>query len=136
VGGDARLLTRTGLDWTDRYEAMAKTVSALDAQMAYLDGELCAVRSDGTTAFSEMQAATAEGRTTNLVYFVFDVLFLDGKKMAELRASRAQRGCPRPSFSRLRSARSPSPGAPTRKIPAISPRPTRRWSAHALRHRQ
>jgi DNA ligase D-like protein (predicted ligase) len=84
VGGDARLLTRTGLDWTDRYEAMAKTVSALDAQMAYLDGELCAVRSDGTTAFSEMQAATDEGRTASLVYFVFDLLFLDGKNLTGL----------------------------------------------------
>jgi ATP-dependent DNA ligase len=66
--GKVRLLTRTGLDWTDRYDATAKTVSALAAQSAYLDGELCAVRSDGTTAFSEMQAATDEGRTTPRVF--------------------------------------------------------------------
>jgi ATP-dependent DNA ligase len=81
VRGKVRLLTRTGLDWTDRYEATAKAVSALTAQAAYLDGELCAVRSDGTTAFSEMQAATDEGRTTQLVYFVFDLLFFDGEKL-------------------------------------------------------
>jgi ATP-dependent DNA ligase len=31
-----------------------------------------------------MQAATDEGRTTNLVYFVFDLLFLDGEKLAGL----------------------------------------------------
>jgi DNA ligase D-like protein (predicted ligase) len=84
VRGEARLVTRTGLDWTDRYEATARAISVLAAQTAYIDGELCAVRSDGTTAFSEMQAATDEGRTTNLVYFVFDLLFLDGKKLAEL----------------------------------------------------
>src|ERR1700736_2473634 len=84
IRGEARLLTRTGLDWTDRYEATAKAVSALAMESAYLDGELCAVRPDGTTAFSEMQAATDEGRTTNLVYFVFDLLFLDGKKLVEL----------------------------------------------------
>jgi ATP-dependent DNA ligase len=83
--GDVRLLTRTGLDWSDRYEATAKAISALAAQTAYLDGELCAVRSGGTTAFSEMQAATDEGRATNLVYFVFDLLFLDGRKVAGLR---------------------------------------------------
>jgi DNA ligase D-like protein (predicted ligase) len=82
--GKARLLTRTGLDWTGRYEATAKAVSALAARSAYLDGELCAVRSDGTTAFSEMQAATDEGRTTNLVFFVFDLLFLYGEKLAGL----------------------------------------------------
>jgi bifunctional non-homologous end joining protein LigD len=31
AGGEARLLTRTGLDWTDRYAAMAKAISALAA---------------------------------------------------------------------------------------------------------
>jgi DNA ligase D-like protein (predicted ligase) len=82
--GKALLLTRTGLDWTDRYEPTAKAISALAAQTAYVDGELCAVRSDGTTSFSEMQAATDEGRTANLVYFVFDLLFLDGEKLAGL----------------------------------------------------
>src|ERR1700675_3622056 len=79
--GEARLLTRTGLDWTDRYEATAKAISALAVQSAYLDGELCSVRRDGTTSFSEIQAATDERRTANLVYFVFDLLFLDGKKV-------------------------------------------------------
>ena len=31
-----------------------------------------------------MQAATDEGRTANHVYFVFDLLFLDGEKLAGL----------------------------------------------------
>src|ERR1700730_9059314 len=53
---EARLLTRTGLDWTDRYEATAKAISAFAAKTAYVDGELCAVRSDGTTSFSGLQA--------------------------------------------------------------------------------
>jgi DNA ligase D-like protein (predicted ligase) len=84
VRGETKLLTRTGLDWTDRYAATANAVSALGVQSAYLDGELCAVRSDGTTSFSEIQAATDERRTTNLVYFVFDLLFPDGEKVAGL----------------------------------------------------
>jgi ATP-dependent DNA ligase len=84
ASGEARLLTQTGLDWTDRYQATAKAISELATPSAYLDGELCAVRSDGTTTFSEMQAATDEERTTNLVYFVFDLLFLDGEKLPEL----------------------------------------------------
>jgi bifunctional non-homologous end joining protein LigD len=41
-------------------------------------------RSDGTTSFSEIQAATGERRTTNLVYFVFDLLFLAGKNVTGL----------------------------------------------------
>jgi DNA ligase D-like protein (predicted ligase) len=79
--GNARLLTRTGLDWTERYAATARAVSVIDAQSAYLDGELCSVRADGTTSFAEMQSATDEGRTAQLVYFVFDLLFVDGEKL-------------------------------------------------------
>jgi len=66
---------------TERYEATARFVSAIDAQSAYLDGELCAVPADGTTSFAEMQAATDEGRSVHLVYFVFDLLFVAGEKL-------------------------------------------------------
>jgi bifunctional non-homologous end joining protein LigD len=76
--GKVRLLTRTGLDWTVRYETTARAIAGLKARTAYLDGELCAVDHDGTTSFAELQAATDSRRTTNLVYFAFDLLHLDG----------------------------------------------------------
>jgi len=79
--GEARLLTRTGFDWTDRYKATARAIASLAARSAYLDGELCAVRPDGTTSFPEMHAATDEGHTAQLVYFVFDLLFVNGKNL-------------------------------------------------------
>jgi DNA ligase D-like protein (predicted ligase) len=79
--GDVKLLTRTGLDWTDRYEATAKALSKIRVQEAYLDGELCAVRPDGTTSFAELQAATDARSTQHLYYFVFDLLFLNGKDL-------------------------------------------------------
>jgi DNA ligase D-like protein (predicted ligase) len=77
--GRVKLLTRTGLDWTHRYDVTAQALGALGKQSAYLDGELCAMQADGTTSFSELQAATDEGRTTQLVYFAFDLLFVDGR---------------------------------------------------------
>src|SRR5690348_12628049 len=77
--GRVKLLTRTGLDWTARYETTAEAVAALDARLLYLDGELCAVRADGVTSFPELQAATDAHLTAGLVYFVFDLLFLDGR---------------------------------------------------------
>jgi ATP-dependent DNA ligase len=48
---------------------------------AYLDGELCAVRQDGTTSFSLMQAATDGASAAGLVYFIFDALHLDGEDL-------------------------------------------------------
>jgi len=76
--GKAKLLTRTGLDWTARYETIAAAVAALEARALYLDGELCAVGADGVTSFPELQAATDTHLTAGLVFFVFDLLFLDG----------------------------------------------------------
>jgi hypothetical protein len=43
--GSVRLLTRTGLDWTQKYPAIASAVSSIPAAQAYLDGALCGIRS-------------------------------------------------------------------------------------------
>jgi DNA ligase D-like protein (predicted ligase) len=79
--GNVRLLTRTGLDWTDKYPITAAALERLPATQAYLDGELCAVAPNGVTSFSLMQSASDNGQTGNLVYFAFDLLYLDGKSL-------------------------------------------------------
>src|SRR2546423_14707874 len=56
--GRVRLLTRTGLDWTHKYPAIAEAASSLGARQAYLDGELCGVGPDGITSFSMIQLAS------------------------------------------------------------------------------
>jgi ATP-dependent DNA ligase len=76
--GRAQSLTRTGLDWTHKYPAKAAAVSALPARQAYLDGELCGVRHDGKTSFSMIQTASDAGIADALVFFLFDLLYLDG----------------------------------------------------------
>src|SRR5204862_7511565 len=77
--GAVRLLTRTGLDWTHKYPAIAAAVASLPARQAYLDGELCGVRPDGTTSFSLIQNASDSGHSEALVFFLFDLLHLDGE---------------------------------------------------------
>src|SRR3954469_5275816 len=79
--GAVRLLTRTGLDWTHKYPAIASAVSDLPARQAYIDGELCGVRPDGTTSFSIIQAASDGGHAAALVFFLFDLLFIDGEDL-------------------------------------------------------
>ncbi len=82
VKGAAALLTRNGLDWTAKYPGIATAIGALKCRQAYLDGELCAVRPDGTTSFSALQG---HGDTPGeLVYFAFDLLHLDGDDLARL----------------------------------------------------
>ena len=75
---EVRLLTRTGLDWTERYVSTKEALRKLPAERAYLDGELCAVGLDGLTSFAEMQAATDGRGAVGLIYFVFDLINLDG----------------------------------------------------------
>lgn len=78
-GGQVKLLTRTGLDWSHRYRRTIEALSSLKVKTAYLDGELCALNSNGLPVFSRLQAAMDEGRTDQLVFYAFDLLFLNGE---------------------------------------------------------
>ena len=88
--GAVKLLTRTGLDWTHKYPAIAKAVGALDARQAYLDGELCGVGPDGITAFNIVQLASYSGNASALVFYLFDLLHLDGEDLRERPLNRAE----------------------------------------------
>jgi DNA ligase D-like protein (predicted ligase) len=80
--GEVRLLTRNGLNWTAKYPRIAAAVAALPARQAYLDGELCGVRADGITSFSMIQLASDAGNAAGLVFFLFDLLHLDGEDLS------------------------------------------------------
>ena len=86
--GKVQLLTRTGLNWTTKYPAIAAALAKLRVKTAYIDGELCGVRPDGVTSFSIMQQAADRG-SAGLVYFAFDLLELDGRGCREVAAARA-----------------------------------------------
>ena len=83
-GGQVKLLTRTGLDWSHRYRRTIEALGSLKVKSAYLDGELCALNAEGVPVFSRLQAAMDEGRTDQLVFFAFDLLFLNGLSTAQL----------------------------------------------------
>jgi ATP dependent DNA ligase domain len=75
----AASMAKSKADWTEKYPAIASAVSSLGARQAYLDGELCRVRPDGTTSFSAIQDASDAGESDELVFFLFDLLYLDGE---------------------------------------------------------
>jgi ATP dependent DNA ligase domain len=61
--GKVQLLTRSGLDWTEKYPETAKALAALPLKTAYLDGELCGVRDDGVTSFELISKHPIAGPT-------------------------------------------------------------------------
>ena len=76
--GRVQLLTRTGLDWTEKYPSAIAALANLNVKTAYLDGELCGVDEAGLPTFAHTQAATDGERNVQLVYYAFDLLHLDG----------------------------------------------------------
>jgi bifunctional non-homologous end joining protein LigD len=80
--GEATLKTRKGLDWTDKFQAIAKEGSSLPD--ALIDGEIVALDHNGAPDFSTLQAALSDGKTDNLIFFAFDLLFADGEDLRRL----------------------------------------------------
>ena len=58
--GKARLLTRKGLDWTDKFAAIAKAAAKLPD--CIIDGEICALDHNGAPDFAALQAALSDGK--------------------------------------------------------------------------
>ncbi|MES1990480.1 MAG: DNA ligase D [Pseudomonadota bacterium] len=78
-GSDVRLFTRNGKDWTEQFDVIREPLSKLGADSALIDGELCAFNAKGRTDFATLKEALTSGGP--LVYFVFDLLELDGKDL-------------------------------------------------------
>ena len=74
----ATLFTRNGTDWTTKLPRMAEAAAALPVKNAWLDGEVVALKPDGSISFQALQNAFDRRSEANLVYYVFDLLYLDG----------------------------------------------------------
>lgn len=84
AGGKVALLTRKGLDWTERFgPRLAEAFGALPCDSAVIDGEIVNLR-DGGASFSALQNALSEGRTDELLFYAFDLLMLDGEDLRGL----------------------------------------------------
>ena len=80
--GEATLTSRNGNDLTGRFEHVAKEIAkAAKTPDCVLDGEVCALDESGRSSFSAMQQGKAG---TPLVFYVFDLLELEGEPLVDL----------------------------------------------------
>ncbi|WP_230782154.1 DNA ligase D [Sphingomonas sp. Leaf37] len=79
--GKAKVHTRSGLDWTDKFAAIADAAAALPVQSALIDGEIVAYK-DGHPDFSTLKDAIANAGDMTL--FAFDLLELNGEDLTPL----------------------------------------------------
>ena len=80
--GNAVLSTRKGLDWTDKFQAIAKEANSLPDVL--IDGEIVALDHNGAPDFSALQAALSDGDSGSLIFYAFDLLFAGGEDLRSL----------------------------------------------------
>jgi bifunctional non-homologous end joining protein LigD len=77
--GRIKLLTRSGLDWSQKFgKEIVSAFRDLPVGTAIIDGELVVEPAAGASDFSALQADLSEGRSDRFVFYAFDLLYLDG----------------------------------------------------------
>lgn len=78
-GGEARLITRNGKDWTSKFKSLATALENLSVEDGVLDMEAVVLDAEGKSSFQSLQAALGgRGGASKIVGYVFDLLFLNG----------------------------------------------------------
>ncbi len=75
--GRVRIFTRKGLDWSKRFSAVAETFAGIPVERAIIDGEIVVIENERTD-FGALQADLAAGRQDRMIYYAFDLLYLEG----------------------------------------------------------
>lgn len=76
--GSVKMITRNGKDWTDKFQGVAAALSPFPADEAIVDGELVAINDEGHSDFQALQNSLKGKGEADLVYYVFDLPFIDG----------------------------------------------------------
>ena len=82
--GKVKLLTRKGLDWTKKFPTIANAVAKLPARSALIDGEVVVEGDDGISSFSLLQRDLKAARHDRMVFYVFDLMYLEGADLKSL----------------------------------------------------
>ncbi|WP_085686343.1 MULTISPECIES: DNA ligase D [unclassified Pseudomonas] len=81
---EVQLFTRNGHDWTQKMPKQAQALAALGLESAWLDGEMVVADADGVPDFQALQNAFDSGRSEKIVYYLFDLPYLNGVDLREV----------------------------------------------------
>ena len=79
-----QLFTRNGHDWTHKLPQQAEALAALGLESAWLDGEMVVANEHGVPDFQALQNAFEVGRSGNILYYLFDLPYLNGVDLREV----------------------------------------------------
>jgi bifunctional non-homologous end joining protein LigD len=89
--GRPAIYTRAGYDWTVRFQPIVDALTALPENDVILDGEAVVADSRGIPDFGLLHADLAAGRQDRLLYYAFDLLYLDGLDLRGARLAERKR---------------------------------------------
>jgi bifunctional non-homologous end joining protein LigD len=81
--GRVRLFTRAGHDWTAKFPGLVTPLGELPLSAGWLDGEITVMK-DGLPSFSALQNAIDGRAGQDIVYFLFDLMYLDGEDLRKV----------------------------------------------------
>jgi bifunctional non-homologous end joining protein LigD len=70
--------SRSGYNWTDHFHQIAHAVKVLSGHDLIIDGEATVFGNTGLPDFQALRRELAKRQSDRLVYFAFDLLYLDG----------------------------------------------------------
>lgn len=82
--GKVQLFTRNGHDWTHKLPRQAEAIAGLGLESAWLDGEMVVADEEGVPDFQALQNAFEAGKSGNIIYYLFDMPFLNGMDLREV----------------------------------------------------
>ncbi len=82
--GKVQLFTRNGHDWTHKLPRQAEAIAGLALESGWLDGEMVVANEQGVPDFQALQNAFELGRSGNIIFYLFDMPFLNGMDLREV----------------------------------------------------
>ncbi|MES2526959.1 MAG: DNA ligase D [Bdellovibrionota bacterium] len=82
--GVGTLWTRNGLNWSNSFPHLLHSLEKLSVTNAIFDGEIVALDEEGRSHFQGLQNSLKSKKDNGLVYYIFDIMYLDGKDLRAL----------------------------------------------------
>lgn len=81
--GKVNMLSRNQLSFNEKFDVIAAALQEWNAK-AVIDGEIVALNDEGNPDFQALQNYLKTGKSVQLAYYVFDLLWYDGKDITQL----------------------------------------------------
>jgi bifunctional non-homologous end joining protein LigD len=83
-GGEVRLITRNGNDWTHKLPQLSQALQSMELPDAWYDGEIIMPGERVPADFQALQGAFDSARTGDIVYYLFDLPYCAGYDLREV----------------------------------------------------